>query len=185
MTEKFAINSTRIAIADPNGLPTAEMYRWMVKVQGVTGDGVVGDLLVAPIITFDDSDVLTGSLKLIDGTGIDLTQGAGTITVSISASVVTESGTQTLTNKTLTAPAISGGSINNTVIGGLVPREAAFTGLQAVEMLTLPDYTIGTLPDPTTYPWGFVAVSDEVGGPVPAFSDGTDWRRVTDRAVVS
>jgi hypothetical protein len=28
-------------------------------------------------------------------------------------------------------------------------------------------------------------VSNESGGPVPAFSDGTAWRRVTDRAVVS
>lgn len=30
-----------------------------------------------------------------------------------------------------------------------------------------------------------VYVSNETGGAVPAFSDGTNWRRVTDRAVVS
>ncbi|MBL8301619.1 MAG: hypothetical protein JNM26_02485 [Ideonella sp.] len=30
-----------------------------------------------------------------------------------------------------------------------------------------------------------VAVTDEVDGTVPAFSDGTNWRRVTDRNVVS
>jgi hypothetical protein len=30
-----------------------------------------------------------------------------------------------------------------------------------------------------------VYVSNESGGAVPAFSDGTNWRRVTDRAVVS
>lgn len=30
-----------------------------------------------------------------------------------------------------------------------------------------------------------IFVSDEAGGPVPAFSDGLVWRRVTDRAVVS
>lgn len=30
-----------------------------------------------------------------------------------------------------------------------------------------------------------VSVIDEVGGQVPAFSDGTNWRRVTDRAIVS
>jgi hypothetical protein len=30
-----------------------------------------------------------------------------------------------------------------------------------------------------------IYVSDEVGGAVPAFSDGTNWRRVTDRAIVS
>lgn len=32
---------------------------------------------------------------------------------------------------------------------------------------------------------GLIYVSDESGGAVPAFSDGTDWRRVTDRAIVS
>jgi hypothetical protein len=41
-------------------------------------------------------------------------------------SVVTLTGTQTLTNKTLTSPVISGGTINNTVIGGSTP--AAITG---------------------------------------------------------
>jgi hypothetical protein len=30
-----------------------------------------------------------------------------------------------------------------------------------------------------------IYVADEAGGAVPAFFDGSDWRRVTDRAVVS
>lgn len=30
-----------------------------------------------------------------------------------------------------------------------------------------------------------VYVVDDIGGPVIAFSDGTNWRRVTDRAVIS
>ena len=32
---------------------------------------------------------------------------------------------------------------------------------------------------------GMIYVNNEAGGAVPAFSDGTNWRRVTDRAVVS
>lgn len=32
---------------------------------------------------------------------------------------------------------------------------------------------------------GFIYVTDDVGGAVPAFSDGTNWRRVTDRAVIA
>lgn len=32
---------------------------------------------------------------------------------------------------------------------------------------------------------GMVMVSDETGGRVPAFSDGTNWRRVTDRNIIS
>lgn len=47
-------------------------------------------------------------------------------------------------------------------------------------------YTVSTLPDvPDAESPGLIYVSDESGGAVPAFSDGTDWRRVTDRAVIS
>lgn len=46
-------------------------------------------------------------------------------------------------------------------------------------------YTVATLPDPTLVPGRMIFVTDEAGGSVPAFSDGTNWRRVTDRAVVS
>ena len=50
----------------------------------------------------------------------------------------------------------------------------------------LPSYTTSTLPSASGAGAGsMVFVTDEAGGAVPAFSDGTDWRRVTDRAVVS
>lgn len=49
----------------------------------------------------------------------------------------------------------------------------------------LKSYTVATLPDPFDWRDGLIIVSDETGGAVPAFSDGTDWRRITDRAVVS
>ena len=47
-------------------------------------------------------------------------------------------------------------------------------------------YSVATLPSAATAGAGAqVFVTDETGGAVPAFSDGTDWRRVTDRTVVS
>jgi len=51
-------------------------------------------------------------------------------------------------------------------------------------ILSLESYTVATLPGIPDDP-AFIFVSDESGGAVPAFSDGTNWRRVTDRAVVS
>jgi len=45
-------------------------------------------------------------------------------------------------------------------------------------------YVVASLPDATTA-GGLIFVSDETGGAVPAFSDGTNWRRVTDRVIVS
>jgi hypothetical protein len=47
-------------------------------------------------------------------------------------------------------------------------------------------YTVATVPSAATEGAGRVIyVSDEAGGAVLAFSDGTDWRRVTDRNVIS
>lgn len=49
----------------------------------------------------------------------------------------------------------------------------------------LPTYTVSTVPSASDNPRAMIYVSDETGGAVPAFSDGTNWRRVTDRAVIS
>ena len=47
-------------------------------------------------------------------------------------------------------------------------------------------YTVAALPSAASQGAGaIVFVADETGGAVLAFSDGTDWRRATDRAVVS
>ena len=46
-------------------------------------------------------------------------------------------------------------------------------------------YTVAGLPSASTNQGAIIFVLDETGGAVPAFSDGTDWRRVTDRAIVS
>lgn len=48
----------------------------------------------------------------------------------------------------------------------------------------LPSYTVATLPSASTV-GGMIFVTDETGGAVPAFSDGANFRRVTDRSVVS
>lgn len=52
-------------------------------------------------------------------------------------------------------------------------------------VVQLTSYTVASVPDATAFTAGTIFVSDETGGAVPAFSDGTDWRRVTDRAVIA
>ncbi|MBL8883972.1 MAG: hypothetical protein JNL45_13070 [Hyphomicrobium sp.] len=60
-------------------------------------------------------------------------------------------------------------------------RQAAFTNAPK-----LPSFTVATVPSAATYGAGsMIYVSNESGGAVVAFSDGTSWRRLTDRAVVS
>lgn len=46
-------------------------------------------------------------------------------------------------------------------------------------------YTVAGVPSAASNPRKIIYVSNESGGAVPAFSDGTNWRRVTDRAVIS
>lgn len=49
----------------------------------------------------------------------------------------------------------------------------------------LKSYLKTALPDPLAFMDGLIIVSNDVGGLTPAFSDGTNWRRVADRAVIS
>jgi len=51
--------------------------------------------------------------------------------------------------------------------------------------VALARYSVADLPDATRFRACVIYVTDETDGAVPAFSDGADWRRVTDRTVVS
>lgn len=59
----------------------------------------------------------------------------------------------------------------------------AMAQLQAAQIPA--SYTVATLPTADIRPGTPAYVTDETGGAVPAFFDGTNWRRVTDRAVCS
>ena len=60
-------------------------------------------------------------------------------------------------------------------------------GYRATRLLAsvLSAYTVALLPAAASNTGAMVRVTNEAGGEVPAWSDGTNWRRVTDRAVVS
>lgn len=52
--------------------------------------------------------------------------------------------------------------------------------------MRLASYTVAGVPSAATAGAGAqIYVTNEAGGAVPAFSDGTNWRRVTDRAIIS
>jgi hypothetical protein len=46
-------------------------------------------------------------------------------------------------------------------------------------------YTVGTVPTASGIAGAMIYVTDDVGGSTPAWSDGTDWRRASDRAVIT
>ena len=51
--------------------------------------------------------------------------------------------------------------------------------------LRLEKVAVADLDTASIWTGALIYVTDETGGAVPAFSDGTNWRRVTDRAIVS
>ncbi len=67
------------------------------------------------------------------------------------------------------------------VYDGQQPPAEAGSGLPLLQSFTVAQATalsaaeVGQL----------IYVTDEVGGAVPAFSDGTEWRRVTDRSPIT
>jgi hypothetical protein len=58
------------------------------------------------------------------------------------------------------------------------------SGLIYPDQFVLPSYTTTTLPS-ASIAGSMIFVTNESGGSVPAFADGTNWRRVTDRAIVT
>ncbi len=71
-------------------------------------------------------DLDSETLDIAGGTGIDTSGSSNTLTVAIDSTVATLTGTQTLTNKTLTSPTITGGTFSGT-----------FTGTQDISGLVL------------------------------------------------
>ena len=53
------------------------------------------------------------------------------------------------------------------------------------DAVILPAYTVLTVPTASEWTNGAIIVSDETGGRTIATSDGTDWRRVSDGAIIS
>lgn len=86
----------------------------------------------------------------------------------------------TETNQIVIGDSGRGNGSNTTTIGN-----SSTVGTFLKGAVVMGEYTVATLPTASTYQAGMIAVSDETGGYTMAFSDGTNWRRVQDRAIVS
>ena len=128
------------------------------------------------------------TLSLEAGSGISITTNAAAKKVTITASAqatslfVDGSDFGTIVSSVLDSNDL--GFITDAVsasinLGGLV-----ISGIISPSTFILPSYTVSTLPNSNPAAQ-MIFVSDESGGAVIAFSDGTNWRRVTDRAIVT
>lgn len=79
-----------------------------------------------------------------------------------------------------------GGTWYNAITVDAASGDVTVPNLTATGALRAGSFTVATLPSASGSGAGaLIYVSDETGGSTMAFSDGSAWRRVTDRAVVS
>ena len=104
--------------------------------------------------------------------GTDTNIGGGNLTIQSG----TGTGTGTASSLILRSPVVAASGTT---------AQTQTTGLTITSGIPyVPSYTVAGAPSAATAA-GIIYVSDESGGAVLAFSDGTNWRRVTDRAVIS
>lgn len=105
---------------------------------------------------------------------------------------------ESLTGATNNVALISNGSTTRSLHAGpLVLGSNSYGAANGVDKLQVigsgsftgpvvfPAYTVATVPSAATYARAIIYVSDEGGGATTAFSDGTNWRRHADRAIIS
>ena len=142
-TNKLYANSTSLYFGTTDVLATGS---------GMSSFSAAGDSGTTQSITNGNTLTIAG------GTGLDSVASAtDTITLNIDATVATLSGTQTLTNKSLTAPTLTGSS---SAAGSILFREDTDNGTNAVTLIgpaATADVTV-TLPAST----GTVALTSDI-----------------------
>lgn len=132
-------------------------------------------------LTSGENNVAIGS-----STGNSITTGSSNVVIgyNIDAQSATSSNQLTIQNiifgtgNSATGTTVSTGSIG---IGIAAPA----TKLDVDGPVKVKSYTVAGVPSATSIAGSIIYVSNETGGAVLAFSDGTNWRRVTDRSVIS
>jgi hypothetical protein len=132
------------------------------------------------------ADSIADTLTLTAGTGISIVVDPTTDTITIGAQAGSEIFVDGADFGTVTEPVTLSDDLG--LVTEAVTQEADLgtlvtSGLIYPDQFVLPSYTVSTLP--AAVAGAMIYVTNETGGPVPAFADGTNWRRVTDRAIVT
>ena len=133
------------------------------------------------------ADSIADTLTLTAGTGITLVMNSATDTLTIAASSGSETFVDGADFGTVTETVTASddlGLVTSAVTAESDLGTIVTSGLIYPSQFVLPSFTTTTLPSASVV-GAMIYVTNESGGAVPAFSDGTNWRRVTDRAIVS
>src|SRR6056300_534087 len=132
-------NAVTFAVSD-GGIDTTQLATDAVTTDKITDGNVTNAKLANSTITIRDDSSTEDSISLGEtlivsgGTGITSTVGTNEITLDIDSTVATLTGSQTLTNKTLTSPVIS--TISNTGTLTLPTSTDTLVGRDTTDTLT-------------------------------------------------
>src|SRR6056300_1104072 len=132
-------NAVTFAVSD-GGIDTTQLATDAVTTAKITDGNVTNAKLANSTITIRDDSSTEDSISLGEtlivsgGTGITSTVGTNEITLNIDSTVATLTGSQTLTNKTLTSPVIS--TISNTGTLTLPTSTDTLVGRDTTDTLT-------------------------------------------------
>ena len=135
------------------------------------------------------AESIADTLTLAAGSGIEIVTNAGTDTITINSvggdSIFASGGDMGTVEQAVTAEEDLG-LITDAITQSYDLGTVVIGGLVWPTQLVLPSFTVAEIANLSAVPGGqMVLCTNEAGGTVPAFSDGTDWRRVTDRAVIT
>jgi hypothetical protein len=181
-----AINSTALGRAALNSLTSGNGNTAIGSQAGLAITSGASNTLLGTgagiLVSTGASNILLGG-----GAGANITTGTNNIVIgsTISAQSATTDNQLSIQNIIFgTGNSATGTTVSTGNIGiGVTAPSAKLDVDGAVKVKS---YTVAGVPSASTNGAGSVIyVSNESGGAVLAFSDGTDWRRVTDRAVIS
>lgn len=183
MTSSFSI-TPRAALVDPKtGLPTRELFLLLDYLNSVATD--IGTLFLIQSVTNGTTDKAPSSNAVYDADAV--------LAAAIAALSANLSGNYTST--TNLAPLLIEDAINDGITAKAPAQNIVFDALAAklsldgstpmTGPLVAAPFTVGGVPAAGSYAGGIVYVTNESGGATIAYSNGTNWRRVYDNAIIS
>jgi hypothetical protein len=134
------------------------------------------------------ADSITDTFTFNAGTGITLVADPTTDTLTIAAagqgSDIFVDGADFGTVDEVVTTTDDLGSVADAITSQADLGSIVTAGVFYPDQIVFPSYTVATVPSASP-PGQMIYVSNESGGAIPAFSDGTNWRRVTDRAIIT